>query len=109
MVKRKIEGSFVAIITPMNGDGSIDFEGFRTILNFQETNGTSAVLIMGSTGDVSMLTPEERLKIISETIKMKSGKMEFWYGCSGPSTEQTIAYVKYAGTEGADGAIIAAP
>ena len=35
--------------------------------------------------------------------------MEFWYGCSGPSTEQTIAYVKYAGTEGADGAIIAAP
>ena len=109
MVKRKIEGSFVAIITPMNGDGSIDFEGFRTILNFQKTNGTSAVLIMGSTGEVSMLTPEERRNIISETIKMKSGKMEFWYGCSGPSTEQTIAYVKYAGTEGADGAIIAAP
>jgi 4-hydroxy-tetrahydrodipicolinate synthase len=35
--------------------------------------------------------------------------MEFWYGCTGPSTEQTIGYVTYAGKEGADGAIIAAP
>jgi 4-hydroxy-tetrahydrodipicolinate synthase len=64
---------------------------------------------MGSTGEVSMLTPEERRQVIAETIKMKTGKMEFWYGCTGPSTEQTIGYVTYAGKEGADGAIIAAP
>ena len=109
MTKRRIEGSFVALITPMNRDGSIDFEGFRSLLKFQEENGTSAVLIMGSTGEVSMLTPDERHLIISETSKMKTGTMEFWYGCSGPSTEQTIKYVEYAGKEGADGAIIAAP
>ena len=109
MAKRKIQGSFVALITPMNADGSVDFEGFRTLLEFQEKNRTAAVLIMGSTGEVSMLTPDERRQIISETIKMKTGKMEFWYGCSGPSTEQTIGYVEFAGAEGADGAIIAAP
>ena len=56
MAKRRIEGSFVALITPMNADGSVDFEGFRTLLQFQEDNGTTAVLIMGSTGEVSMLT-----------------------------------------------------
>ena len=109
MAKRRIEGSFVALITPMNTDGSVDFEGFRTLLNFQEQNGSSAVLIMGSTGEVSMLTPEERRQVISETIKMRTGKMEFWYGCTGPSTQQTIGYVEYASKEGADGAIIAAP
>ena len=109
MAKRKIQGSFVALITPMNADGSVDFEGFRTLFDFQENNGTSAVLIMGSTGEVSMLTPEERRQVIAETIKMKTGQMEFWYGCTGPSTEQTIGYVTYAGKEGADGAIIAAP
>ncbi|MEE9569215.1 MAG: dihydrodipicolinate synthase family protein [Candidatus Binatia bacterium] len=109
MAKRKIQGSFVALITPMNADSSVDFEGFRTLLEFQEKNRTAAVLIMGSTGEVSMLTPDERRQIISETIKMKTGKMEFWYGCSGPSTEQTIGYVEFAGAEGADGAIIAAP
>ena len=109
MAKRKVQGSFVALITPMNADGSVDFEGFRTLFDFQENNGTSAVLIMGSTGEVSMLTPDERRQVIAETIKMKTGQMEFWYGCTGPSTEQTIGYVTYAGKEGADGAIIAAP
>ena len=109
MPKQKIKGSFVALITPMNEDQSIDFEAFRTLLDFQSENGTSVVLIMGSTGEVSMLTPDERRKVISHTIKMKSGAMEFWYGCSGPSTQQTIDYCKYAATEGADGAIVAAP
>ena len=103
MAKRRIEGSFVALITPMNSDGSVDFKGFRTLLDFQEKNGSSAVLIMGSTGEVSMLTPDERRQVISETIKMRTGKMEFWYGCTGPSTEQTIGYVEYASKEGADG------
>ncbi len=36
MAKRRIERSFVALITPMNTDGSVDFEGFRTLLNYQE-------------------------------------------------------------------------
>ena len=39
MAKRRIEGSFVALITPMNNNGSVDFEGFRTLLDFQEKNG----------------------------------------------------------------------
>ena len=46
MESKRIEGSFVALITPFNEDGSIDFEGFRTLLDFHESNGTSAVLIM---------------------------------------------------------------
>jgi len=109
MERKRIEGSFVALITPFNEDGSIDFEGFRTLLDFHESNGTSAVLIMGSTGEVSMLSLEERHQIISKTIKFKTGRMLFYYGCTGPHTLATIDYVAYAAKEGADGAIIAAP
>jgi len=109
MSKQKIEGSFVALVTPFNEDASIDFEGFRTLLSFHEENDTSAVLIMGSTGEVSMLTKEERYQIVSETMKFRSGKMLFYYGCTGPTTDQTIDYVRQATVEGADGAIIAAP
>ena len=47
MAHEKITGSFVALITPFNNDGSIDFEGFRTLLKFHHDNGTRAVLIMG--------------------------------------------------------------
>ena len=102
-------GSFVALVTPMNRDGSIDLEGFRTLLAWHADNGTSAVLIMGSTGEVSMLTPDEKRTIIRETVKMKPGGMQMFYGCTGANTDMTIDMVRYAKAEGADGAIIAAP
>ena len=104
-----ITGSFVALITPMNVDGTIDFDGFRDLIQFHEENETSAILFMGSTGEVSMLTPEERHAIVRETMKFRSGKMHFYYGCTGTTTAGTIGYVQQAAAEGADGAIIAAP
>lgn len=109
MSKQKIEGSFVALITPFNDDGSVDYEAFRTLLKFQEDNGTAAVLIMGSTGEVSMLSADERRQIITRTAQFKTGKLKLFYGCTGNNTETTIDYVKYAKDNGADGAIIAAP
>jgi len=109
MARMKIEGSFVALITPFNKDGAVDFGAFRTLLRFQEDHGTRAVLFMGSTGETSMLAPEEKKQIVVETAKMKSGKMLFFYGCTGNNTDATIANVKFAKASGADGAILAAP
>jgi 4-hydroxy-tetrahydrodipicolinate synthase len=109
MAKMMIEGSFVALITPFNHDGSVDFAAFRTLLRFQEDHGTSAVLFMGSTGEPTMLSLEERRQVVVETARMKTGRMRFFYGCTGPSTEATIANVRFARDHGADGAILAAP
>ena len=109
MAHVKPTGSFVALVTPMNEDGLIDLGGFRSLLQFHEEHGTKAVLIMGSTGEVSMLTPEEKKMIITETAKMNSGTMLYYYGCSGNNTQTTIDMVRFAKGEGADGAIIAAP
>src|SRR3954452_3747433 len=109
MSKTLLTGSFVALITPFNKDGSVDFAAFRSLLKFQEDHGTSAVLIMGSTGETSMLAPEEKKKIIVECAKMKSAKMPVFFGCTGNNTDATIANVKFAKDNGADGAILAAP
>ena len=109
MAKMRIEGSFVALITPFNEDGKVDFGAFRSLLKFHEDNGTSAVLFMGSTGEVSMLSPEERRQLVVETAKMKTGRMRFFYGCTGNNTETTIGYLQHAKDNGADGAIVAAP
>lgn len=106
---QKPTGSFVALVTPMNADGSVDIEGFRTLMRWHEDNGTRAVLIMGSTGEVSMLDPQERRSIITETSKMKTGKMQVWHGCTGNNTQTTVDYVRFAKDAGSDGAIIAAP
>ena len=109
MGKMRVEGSFVALITPFNADGTVDFGAFRTLLDWQAANGTGAVLIMGSTGEVSLLAPEERREIVERTAAMRDGRMRLFYGCTGPSTAATIAYLRHAEANGADGAILAAP
>lgn len=109
MSKKLMTGSFVALITPFNKDGSVDFAAFRTLLKFHEDNGTSAILIMGSTGETSLLSPEEKKEIIVECAKMKTAKMPIFFGCTGNNTDATIANVKFAKDNGADGAILAAP
>src|SRR5205085_3516589 len=97
MSKKMLTGSFVALITPFNKDGSVDFGAFRTLLKFQEEErGTSAVLIMGSTGETSMLAPEEKRQIIVETAKMKTPRMPIFFGCTGNNTDATIANVRFA-------------
>ena len=106
---KRLEGSFVAIVTPFNQDGSIDFNGFRSLIDFHANNGTSALLIMGSTGEVSMLSEAERHKIISETTTFKKNGVSLYYGCTCSNTRTTIDMVRYAGKEGADGAIVTVP
>jgi 4-hydroxy-tetrahydrodipicolinate synthase len=64
---------------------------------------------MGSTGETSMLSPEEKQQIIVETAKMKTAKMPIFFGCTGNNTDTTIANVRFARDNGADGAILAAP
>ncbi|WP_105439949.1 4-hydroxy-tetrahydrodipicolinate synthase [Neorhizobium sp. T25_13] len=105
----KITGSFVALITPFDKSGAVDMGAFRALLSFHQANGTSAVLIMGSTGEVSMLSADEKKKIIVETSKMKTAKMPIFFGCTGNNTDVTIENVKFARDNGADGAILAAP
>lgn len=109
MGKRILTGSFVALITPFKDDGTVDIEGFGKLIEFQAGNGTSALLIMGSTGEVSLLTNEERHRVIAETVRFRKFGLPLFYGCTANNTRETIAMVQYAARAGADGAVITAP
>jgi 4-hydroxy-tetrahydrodipicolinate synthase len=107
--KTILTGSFVALITPFTDDGSPDIEGLGRLIEFQVRHGTSALLIMGSTGEVSLLTREERHRIISESVTFKPRGFPLFYGCTANNTRETIAMVHYAARAGADGAVVTAP
>jgi 4-hydroxy-tetrahydrodipicolinate synthase len=109
MSKIILKGSFVALLTPFKNDGTVDIEGFRRLVEFQARNGTSALLIMGSTGEVSLLSRQERQQIVSETVKFRKAGMPLFYGCTGNNTRETIRMVEYAAKAGADGAVITVP
>lgn len=105
----RIEGSFVATVTPFDSRDRVDFGAFRALIEHQHRHGTSALLFMGSTGEPSLLTPEEKERIVVETAKLRPNGMAFFYGCTGATTAQAIANVRFAKAHGASGAVIAAP
>src|SRR5262249_35351481 len=109
MAKMKLEGSFVALITPFNADGSVDFGAFRTLIDFHARHGTAALLIMGSTGETFLLSPEEKKRIMGEPGEMKHGSSRFFSGGTGNNPEARTATVRFPRDTGAAGAIPAAP
>lgn len=109
MAGQKIEGSFVASVTPFDARGEIDFGAWRDLIEHQAKNGARAILFMGSTGEPSSLSPEEKKRIVVETVKLRPQGMLFFYGCTGATPREVIERVRHAEANGADGAIIAPP
>jgi len=105
----KPTGSWVAIPTPFNENGSIDWEGFKVLIDHHVAYGTSALLVMGSAGEVTMLTVEERKKIVKNVTKYGKGKIPIFYGATFPTTDETIKFSQFAELEGADGLVYTVP
>ncbi len=103
------EGSWVALITPFDRQGKLDMAGFERLVDFQKSNGTSGLLLMGSTGEPTSLSQEERRLIIGEMTSYCNGKIPVFYGVTCGSTEQTIDLAQYAQERGADGIMLVVP
>ena len=103
------EGSWVALITPFTPKGQVDMDGYKELVDFHAANATSALLVMGSTGEPTTLTMEERKSIIRELGPYCKGKIPVFFGVTLGSTEATIDLARYAQDNGADGIVIVAP
>lgn len=103
------EGSWVALITPFDEKGKLDMNGFKRLVDFQAANGTAGLLLMGSTGEPTSLSQEERKEIISEMAPYCRGKIPVFFGVTCGSTEATIDLAQYAQEKGADGIMLVVP
>ncbi len=84
-------------------------DGYKALIDFQASNKTSALLIMGSTGEPTLLTIEERKAIIRELAPYCNNKIPVFFGVTMGSTEATIDLARYAEEHGADGVVIVPP
>ncbi len=105
----KTSGSFVAMPTPFTEDDRIDFNGFSTLIDRQIAYGTSMLFILGSAGEVTLLTVEEKKKIVHEVIKMTQGRIPVFFSAASFTTAQSVEFAKYCEKEGADGVIFTVP
>lgn len=103
------EGSWVALITPFTPDGQVDMDGYKGLIDFHAANHTSALLIMGSTGEPTTLSLEERKDIIKALGPYCQGKLPVFFGVTLGSTAATIDLARYAQDNGADGIVLVAP
>ena len=102
-------GAGVAIVTPFHEDGSINYEAFAGLIEFQIAGGTDAIIVCGTTGEASTLSHEEHLDAIGFCVKQVAGRVPVVAGTGSNSTETAIYLSVEAEKLGADGLLIVSP
>jgi len=106
---QNIKGVFTAIVTPFDDDGKLDEEGLRYNLKHQLTHGVDGIVALGTTGESSTLTEQEKIRVIEISKEMTNGKIPLMVGTGNYSTQQTIHDTRRAEKLGADIALIVTP
>lgn len=102
-------GSGTAIVTPMNADGSVNYESFKNLIEFQIANETDAIVVCGTTGEASTLTHEEHLDVIKYCVEVVNKRIPVIAGTGSNCTETAIYLSTEAEKAGADGLLVVSP
>lgn len=105
----KPAGSWVAMPTPFSADNKIDFGAFGLLIDRQIQYGTSYLFVLGSAGETTLLSIEEKKDIIHQVIKMTKGRIPVFFGCAAPTTEGSVDLARFCESEGADGVVFTVP
>lgn len=102
-------GAGIAIITPFNEDGSINYERLGEMIDYQIENGTDAIIICGTTGEASTMSDEEHLECIRFAVKKAAKRVPVIAGTGSNDTAYAIKLSKEAEEIGADGLLLVTP
>ena len=103
------KGSMVAIATPMNVDGSLDFDSLDNLIEFHVKNKTDVIISVGTTGEYATLDFKEHSKVIKTTIEIVKGRIPVIAGTGANSTSEAIELTESAKKNGADGCLLVTP
>lgn len=104
-----IKGSIVALITPFDEAGNVNYRKLRELLNMHIEHGTDAVLILGTTGETPALSEEEQDKIVRVSVEEAGGRIPIIVNSGTNNTEKSVAKsIKYQ-EMGADGLLVITP
>ena len=109
MKKRIFTGAGVAILTPMHEDGSINYDEFKKLIDWQIENGTDAVIVCGTTGECATMTEEEHLDCIRFAKKYVNGRVPVIAGAGSNDTAFAVQMVKECEKIGVDGLLVVTP
>ena len=99
---KPIVGSIVALVTPMHEDGTIDYAGLRSLIDWQIAEGTQCIAVVGTTGESPTVTVEEHCEIMRVAVEHTKGRVPVMAGTGANSTAEAIALTQHAAKVGAD-------
>jgi len=104
-----LTGSMVAMVTPMNDDGSVDWASLERLVGHHVEQGTDAIVSVGTTGESATLNHDEHIEVIAATVKAVNGKIPVIGGTGANSTAEAIALTRDAEKLGVDACLLVVP
>ena len=104
-----LQGSMVAMVTPMDMEGEIDYAALNKLIEFHIEQGTDAIVAMGTTGESATLDFDEHCAVIKATVDHVAGRIPVIAGTGANSTSEAIELTGCAKTHGADAALLVTP
>ncbi|HIF9264074.1 4-hydroxy-tetrahydrodipicolinate synthase [Photobacterium damselae] len=93
-------GSIVALITPLDAAGEVDYDNLRSLVEYHIAAGTKAIVAVGTTGESATLTVDEHIKVVLKTIEFANGRIPVIAGAGANATHEAVTMVKlFAGTD----------
>ena len=109
MVRNIFKGLGIALITPFNEDGSVDYPTLAKLVEYQLKNGADFFCILATTGETPCLTPEEKIKVKDTVISTVHGRVPILMGCGGYNTAAVVDELKNGDFKGIDGILSICP
>lgn len=102
-------GSLVALVTPMNGDGSIDEASLRSLVDWHVEEGTDGIVAVGTTGESATLDEEEHCRVIRIVVEQAAGRVPVIAGTGANATTEAIRLTRCAKDAGAVACLLVTP
>lgn len=105
----RITGSIVALVTPFNADGSVDYGALRRLIDWHIAEGTDCIGVVGTTGESPTLDVSEHCEVIRVAVEHAKGRVPIMAGAGANSTEEAIELTRFCAKAGADCTLQVAP
>jgi len=104
-----IAGSMVALVTPMDAQGRLDWDALSKLVDFHLQEGTNAIVAVGTTGESATLDVNEHIEVIRHVVKQVAGRIPVIAGTGANSTREAIELTSNAKAAGADACLLVTP
>ncbi len=104
-----LQGSMVALVTPMQPDGSIDWVSLDKLVEFHIAEGTNTIVAVGTTGESATLSVSEHLQVVERVVDKVAGRISVVAGTGANSTREAVELTKSAHSVGVDACLLVVP